>query len=95
MQDVSLTRHVVEDKLMILFDDKVKVCDRCYWTTCFELPMATGIMFSMNMLTNFYCNDSKQCVFPISFCHRHNSSNPLVICQGLSEQILTQIRKLW
>jgi len=30
MQDVSLTRHVVEDKLMILFDDKVKVCDRCY-----------------------------------------------------------------
>lgn len=44
---------------MIMFDNKVKVCDRCYQTTCFELPMATGIMFSISMRTNLYCNDSK------------------------------------
>lgn len=83
-------------KLMIILDE-IKICDNCYWTVCFELPVSAGTMFSISTLTDICCNDSKVCIFPIraSFCHRYNTSNPLVICQGLSKQILTHTRKLW
>lgn len=75
-----------DGKLMIVLDE-IKMCDRCYWTVCFKLPMATGMMFSITTLTDICCNGSKVCIFPIraSFCCRHNSSNSLVICQGSSK----------